>query len=172
MPWPATIPTFTAGVVASEAQLDAITDALSTIGNSWTTFTPALTASTNPNVGTTGTIRGRYVLAGKLLLFDYVVTFGGTGIAGGTGTWNLALPAGLTIGGSTGGRRAATGLAYDSSGTDDYPIRGKLVQGATTIPLATLPTTAGNALVGLGGATPFAVAAGDVYSLSGLVEVA
>ena len=56
-------------------------------------FNPTLTATTtNPNLGTTGSSVGWYSRVGDLVYFQFVLTFGGTGIAQGSGTYQISLP--------------------------------------------------------------------------------
>lgn len=56
-------------------------------------FNPAFTATTtNPSLGTTGTSEGWYSRQGDLVFFEFVLTFGGTGMSQGSGTYNISLP--------------------------------------------------------------------------------
>ena len=89
MVWPATIPTFTAGVVASEADLDAITDALHAIGDAWTAYTPALTGWTLGN----GTISGAYAQTGELVRFRLKLILGTTTVVSSNPTITLPVNA-------------------------------------------------------------------------------
>jgi hypothetical protein len=57
------------------------------------TYTPTLTASSvNPNLGSTGTITGRYRREGRMVTARISYTFGGSGISAGTGNYILLLP--------------------------------------------------------------------------------
>ena len=58
----------------------------------WTAYTPTLTATTNPNIGTTGTRTGAYTRIGKTVHWRAYITVGGTGIAVGTGSYRLSMP--------------------------------------------------------------------------------
>lgn len=59
----------------------------------WTAYTPSFTASTtNPNVGSTGAISGRYIQIGKTIIGHAKVTFGGTGISAGSGVYYISFP--------------------------------------------------------------------------------
>ena len=71
------------------------------VGGAWTSWTPALTATTtNPNIGTTGTALGHNVQTGKLVRFNAVIGTAGSGIAGGTGDYRLSLPVAAKASGS------------------------------------------------------------------------
>lgn len=79
----------------SAANLQAMSDDLNVIGGAWATYTPILTAATtNPTMGAT-ILTGRYRLAGKNLDLQINMTIG-SGFSGGTGTWRLSFPSGLT----------------------------------------------------------------------------
>jgi hypothetical protein len=59
----------------------------------WISYTPVLTGSTtNPNIGSTGTIIGRYQKVGKIIHWNITIVSGGTGIATGSGQYELSLP--------------------------------------------------------------------------------
>lgn len=59
----------------------------------WRTYTPALTASSvNPNIGTTGSALGRYTRNGDTVTTWGSITFGGAGIAAGTGNYRISVP--------------------------------------------------------------------------------
>lgn len=59
----------------------------------WADYTPTLTASTvNPNLGATGTAVGRKVRVGDLVVALGAFTFGGAGVAAGTGDYRFGLP--------------------------------------------------------------------------------
>ena len=59
----------------------------------WTAYTPSLTASTtNPNIGSTGNIGGRYIQIGKTVIGQAKVVFGGTGVSAGSGVYYISLP--------------------------------------------------------------------------------
>lgn len=94
-----------AGNVLTAAQLN-------TIGAAWETWTPALTGSTtNPNIGSTGTINGRYGRINKTYYGIGSFSFGGTGINAGSGFYFVSLPATAQAAGPiTGGW-----YAYDAS---------------------------------------------------------
>lgn len=80
-----TASTWNQDVVANAAELAPFFGA-------WTSWTPALTATSNPNTGSTGTALGHYIKVGRLVRFNAVIQTAGTGISGGTGDYRLSLP--------------------------------------------------------------------------------
>lgn len=59
--------------------------------NDWTTFTPTWTSTgTTPTLGN-GTLTGKYIKIGKLVIAQIYLKFGST-TSGGTGNWRFALP--------------------------------------------------------------------------------
>lgn len=81
-------------------------------GSAWTNYTPVLTASSsNPNLGSTGSITGRYTRAGSTCMAVVKAQFGGTGISGGTGFYRVTLP--LTQGASALGLLLGYGYVED-----------------------------------------------------------
>ena len=101
---------YTAGLSSGQV-LTAAT--MNSIGAAWETWTPALTASTtNPNLGTTGTITGRYGRINKTYYGIAQFTFGGTGISAGTGFYYVSTPATAQAAGPVVG----SWFGFDSSG--------------------------------------------------------
>lgn len=91
MTW-STPPTFLAGAVATAANLQALSDNLSAIGDPWIPYTPTWTAqTTNPSLGS-GTITGAYAKAGSLVHWRMEILFAADTTAG-SGTWYFTLPA-------------------------------------------------------------------------------
>lgn len=59
----------------------------------WLTWTPILTGTTtNPNIGSTASNVGRYQVFGKTVHWNITIISGGTGIATGSGQYELSLP--------------------------------------------------------------------------------
>lgn len=85
------ITTVTDGQTILAAHHDAIATELN---GPWTSFTPALTASSvNPTLGSGSTTSGRYkVIASGLVIFNARIVFGSSGAAAGTGTYSVSLP--------------------------------------------------------------------------------
>lgn len=62
-------------------------------GGTYSTYTPVLTGvTTNPNLGTGGSVSGRYTQVGKLVTGNILVTFGTTGVSAGSGAYLITLP--------------------------------------------------------------------------------
>ena len=91
MTWPGTLPTWLAGKRASADALQDFADALNTIGEPWTAWTPVWTASTtNPTIGN-GSLTGRKLEAGKLTFATISIVFGSTTTVG-VGTYAFTTP--------------------------------------------------------------------------------
>lgn len=57
------------------------------------TYTPALTATTtNPNLGADGSISGWYHRSGLWIAGSVLIHFSGSGLSGGSGTYEISLP--------------------------------------------------------------------------------
>lgn len=131
MAW--TIPAnVSAGTQILAATTNAILADLHIIGDAWTTYVPTWASSgTAPNLATNGgTLTGRYVPAGKLVIFEISLTFGGSsGI--GTGGYTFTLP-GTTL---TSSRfPCGTGVLVDASGPA-HLTRTALLASTTTVAL-------------------------------------
>jgi hypothetical protein len=74
---------FSAGDVLTAADLNAI--------GTWTDYTPALTASTDPTLGTGSITYGRYVQLNDLVIGTAYFVFG-SGASAGSGNYNVSLP--------------------------------------------------------------------------------
>lgn len=75
---------FSSGDVLTAADMNAI--------GAWTDYTPALTASTNPTLGTGSTTYGRYVQLNDLVIGTAYFAFGSSGASAGSGNYNVSLP--------------------------------------------------------------------------------
>lgn len=81
---------YTAGLSVGQV-LTAAT--MNSIGAAWETWTPALTASTtSPTLGTGSTVAGKYTRINKLVVANFSITFGTSGVAAGTGTYRISVP--------------------------------------------------------------------------------
>jgi hypothetical protein len=85
----------------------------------WTTYTPALVGSTtNPTLGTGGSITGRYRTCGDDGIEGVIsVTFGTSGASAGSGAYTLSLPAGITLPATPAKRAYGSGWAFDGTST-------------------------------------------------------
>ncbi|GAA4098753.1 hypothetical protein [Actinomadura miaoliensis] len=86
-------------------------------GSAWTSYTPALTATTtNPSLGVGSTRSGRYIREGRRVTVQVVCRFGSSGINVGSGFYEIALPVAARV--TSPGRVTGTGYCYDDSGAD------------------------------------------------------
>lgn len=93
-----------------------VRDAVNGIQSIWATYTPALTATTtNPTLGTGSTIAGTYQQMGKWIVGTAEIVFGTSGVAAGSGNYNISLPVAQVAGAATAGRLVGSGAYFDSS---------------------------------------------------------
>jgi hypothetical protein len=93
MTWP-TLRTWAAGEDITATLLNAqFRDPLKEVGDAWTGYTPVFSAATtNPNVGSTGSVVGEYIEAGKLIIGHIRITFAGAGVNVGSGVYSITVP--------------------------------------------------------------------------------
>lgn len=126
-------------------------------GGSFSSYSPTWTATTtNPNVGSTGSIVGQYRDDGAVVHYEIAITLGGVGVSAGSGVYEFSLPVTAALG------IAPAGLAVFRRG------------GATFYARLAMTNTAGDKvqLTSDGGtrmtnATPAAPASGDTINISG-----
>lgn len=127
----------------------------------WTTFTPTWTTTgTAPAIGN-GTLTGRYKALDSKTYIIVVRFVAGSTTTYGTGTWEFALPAGLTANGV----HTLDGYIEDT-GTDNKLCSGVIFSGATKI--GQVVPEAGNVV---NNTTPQTWANGDKMYLDGIIEV-
>lgn len=133
-------------------------------GGAWTTYTPTITASpTPPNLGTGGSISGAYEVIGKTLHLRVHIAIG-TSPSAGSGIYQISLPAGITA--KTGsGIQALTAYGFDN-GTANRRGIGRVAGGATDF--TAVFSDAGSVW---SHNTPAAIANGDTYSFTGMIEI-
>lgn len=141
------------------------------VNTPWLAYTPTLTGATsNPSLGTGGTVTGSYRREGTTLYFRGKVTFG-TGGGGGSGGYRVSLPSGVTA--VSGHDQIIKGRGYDSSagltaeltpltGATDGVALDRLVLAYVATPptLALVTSTA-----------PYTWASGDTIQWNGTLEV-
>lgn len=94
-------------------QLESRFAAKLTTPGAWTSYTPALTASTtNPTLGTGATAAGYYTQVGKLVVGKFAFVMGST-FSGGSGTYRVSRP---VTGNANGSRSEGSVFLYDASG--------------------------------------------------------
>ncbi|WP_088320299.1 hypothetical protein [Kineosporia sp. R_H_3] len=133
--------------------------------NAWQSYTPALTASTtNPTLGTGGSITGKYIQVGKTVHFRIAVTFG-TSPNAGSGSYRFSLPVASVAITSGAGEAPARAMLWDSSASSRVP-RAAYTFSSTIVSLL----DESGALVG--SAAPWTWAAGDIITIHGTYEAA
>jgi hypothetical protein len=83
----------------------------------WSSWTPSLTAATtNPTLGTGSSAQGIYVQIGKLVIAQFSISFGTSGVNAGSGIYSVSLPvtAKATFG-SNPEHRLGVAVAFDNS---------------------------------------------------------
>jgi hypothetical protein len=130
---------------------------LASVGAS-ASYTPVWTASVNPVVGN-GSLLGRYVQLGPLIVAQIQLTWGST-TTGGSGGWILTLPTVFLNTAPLVSGLLLHGSAYTQLG--GYPIGNSAINPFTTAP--------GVPAVALSATAPFTWAAGDTAQLWLLYE--
>lgn len=106
----------------------------------FTDYTPALTASTSdPTLGTGGTIAGRYTQIGKNVTVHVGIAFGTAGTAAGSGTFYVSLPVNMRTP-MNDGAIVGYGWIYDKNVTRSYMILATY-ESATTVRLRNYDAT-------------------------------
>lgn len=156
--------TWVAGEKPPAATMNAhIRDNFKAIGDPWTSYTPTWTGNTTNPVLNNGTLQGRYVQAGKLVIFRVHLVIGSTTTLG-TGFYSFAVPAngiedltpvGTVVAFDTSAAAFTTSTAWFGSATVDKVRLG----------------TAGEDGV-FNNITPYAWATGDEINVCGMYEAA
>jgi hypothetical protein len=153
---------YTAGLVTGEV-LTAAT--MNSIGASWETWTPALTASTtNPTLGSGSTATGRYTRINKLVVATFTIVFGSSPNAG-SGTYRISLP--ITAQGTQQYYENTEGTMLIRDNSTQFQYQATFYNNTTTTIEMAYSATYGGALVNVSNANPWTWAASD--SLSGLI---
>ena len=130
--------------------LDGVTSAIQTqlsgkgtisTNGAWTSWTPALTASTtNPTLGTGSTTVGEYLQIGKLVFATFTIAFGSSGVNAGSGDYRISLP----IAANTNARNLGGTLSINDNSTNIVRIACPLFYvNSTTISLRIDSTVTG-----------------------------
>lgn len=114
MTWPGTVASATAGSVGAAADFNNHRDALNTLGGAWSTYAPALTASTTDPTQGASTYSGRCRLLGKTADIKIMFTLG-AGFAAGSGTYRFGLPSGVVPLAVSSGEAMGVGNFFDVS---------------------------------------------------------
>ncbi|UUW87394.1 hypothetical protein [Pimelobacter simplex] len=166
MPWN-NPKTWLPNAVLTAAELNQyVRDNFRAIGDAWTSYTPTWTSSsTQPALGN-GTATGRYLQAGKLIVYRSAVAMGTTTTFG-AGQYYLSLPVAAHVTG--------TQLVHGEAviGSSVYVIRGRILTADTTKAfLYCSPTTAGAADRAVSPTTPGSFANGSQIIVTGIYEAA
>lgn len=136
-----------------------VRDALTNLQSAWTSYTPALTASTtNPTLGTGSSVGGAYHQFGKTVFGTANVTFGTSGVVVGSGRYAISLP----VAASTTFVVVGEGFYTDASGPTTFLFICRLLT-STTFAMYLDNQTAG--VFGVGSAAPVVPAASDSMNL-------
>lgn len=126
-----------------------------------TTYTPVLTATTNPSLGTSPTVEARYKVTGKMVRC-WGRIWAGSGASPGSGTWALSLPSGPGLPTS----RVSGSLLISPNWTGVGSSVGAVVAGAGVSTLSLLaPSAAGGVLASVAGASTIAGTAMTQFGL-------
>lgn len=140
----------------------------------WQAYTPVLTGG-SPNIGSTGTILGRYNQTGKTVNFQVQITESGSGISGGSGAYSVTLPVAAQTAFviANGNPFIGNTNLYQSSGTLNF-LGATQINSSTTaqVVLFTLTTVTTGAVFALGiwGSTVVGLATGNIVTISGTYE--
>jgi hypothetical protein len=146
---------FVAGEVLTAADMNGIGE--------WTDYTAVLTATvTNPTLGTGALNSSRYARIQNLIIYQYFIQFGTSGVNPGAGNYEISLP--VNAAGTTTFYEIVAGQTafYDSSTASSYyanawlPSVGKL--------LLTFQSTFNGPLNNVTAAAPVVPAATDAFS--------
>lgn len=161
MAWPSTVPSFTAGAVLAASKLNDIRDALSTLGDAWTTYVPTWSSSGTAISLGNASITGRYRAVGKTIDFRILLVMGSSTTYG-TGVYNFSLP--FTPTALTSWEALGSCVATDSSASDRYGLTALYAGGSNV-------SAVGGAAGRLGQLVPFTWASTDRLSITGRFEL-
>jgi hypothetical protein len=125
----------------------------------WTAYTPTLTATTtNPTLGTGSTASGRYAEIDRVVFGTFDITFGSSGVAAGSGTYEISAPVNIY---SSRPANAPLGRAmlFDSSGS--VAAYFDLISDYDTFRIRYAATWPTGSLTYVNDSTPWTWAAGD-----------
>jgi hypothetical protein len=148
--------TWVVGEVVSAAIMNQeIRDQFNSMFAAWTAYTPSWTASTTNPVLNDGTVTGRYMKIGRIVIGEVTLTCGSSTTYG-SGAWSFSLPATAASSGFSG-----LGSARMTS-TDTWHGQVSIGSGASTFqvtfPTSSTNTRSANASQG----TPATLASGNV----------
>ena len=149
---------FTAGQVLTAAQMNGIGE--------WTSFTPVLTATvTNPTLGTGSSVAGQYARVQNLIIYQFRITFGTSGVVAGSGNYKISIP--ITAQSTSAFHSSQLGQTtfFDSSANVNY-FANAWLESTTNLSLL-YQVTFNGLLVNISATAPVVPAAND--EINGLV---
>lgn len=141
----------------------------SSSNNNWDWDTWASPIASGLSVGTTGTIRARYMKVGKIIFYSFEVLLGGTGISVGDIILNLPVTAYSSISAGTPFPSIGYGICFDGASTEAL-LTARL---NSTTQLRILPLTAGGTytdITVMSSTVPLTWGAGDSLQIQGFYE--
>jgi hypothetical protein len=149
---------FVAGEVLTAADMNGIGE--------WTSYTPVLTATTtNPTLGTGSSATGAYARVQNLIVYNFQILFGSSGVNAGSGNYKVSLP--VTSNATSAFYNATNGQTafFDSSANSVY-FSPAWLESTTNLTLLYQGAFNGN-MANISDTTPVIPGAND--AISGLV---
>jgi hypothetical protein len=132
----------------------------------WTSYTPVLTASTtNPTLGTGSSATGAYARVQNLIIYNFLILFGTSGVNAGVGNYSVSLPVTANAVGAFYGATNGQTTFFDNSANSLYNANAWI--GTTTTLSILFQTTFNGPVANLAAANPVIPAAND--AISGLI---
>jgi len=129
----------------------------------WSSWTPAITASTDPTLGSGSSVSGKYAQVGRLVAYWAHVQFGTSGTNAGSGTYEFSLPVNNN---NTTDNVIGGGTMFDSGPNTRYVCALERINAAEMRMIEAVSKTT------VSSSTPFTPAASDVYKWWGVYESA
>lgn len=160
--------TWVAGEIVTATEMNTeVRDAVTGIQAAWTSYTPALTASTtNPTLGSGSQQTGAYLQMGKTIFAQGHIAFGSSGVAAGSGRYSISIPVAATGSSSF---AAGIGIFQDASGTETWAFMPRVFT-STTFLMYLDQQVAGT--LGIGSAAPVVPAASDSFDFLVIYQAA
>lgn len=147
------------GYVVTATNWNEFVNNFKAIGDAWTSYTPAWTATGTAPAVNNGSITGSYISVGKLTIGKLKLTLGSTSTVG-TGSYRFSLP---VTAADASLYAIGSGFVDDASGSV-YAVGARLIT-TTTCALFQSPGT-------IGATSPVVPANGDVYTIEFAYEAA
>jgi hypothetical protein len=148
---------FVSGTTLLASQLNGIGE--------WTSYTPVLTASTNPTLGTASIQSGSYARIQNLIIYRFFIGFGTSGVNAGAGNYKISLPVASSGVTSFYENNIGSVAFFDTSANSIYYANAWIADVNNVTPI--YQATFNGALLNVSATAPVVPAAQD--ALSGLV---